>query len=72
MQNATAPATPAQLLTVLEVAAVLKTSRGRTYELIASGELPSLLIGKRRRIRLRDLEAFVDAAEGIGPQLESA
>lgn len=68
MKVVSLPTTPAQLLTVEEAGMLLKVSRGRAYELLATGALPSLRIGRRRRIRLRDVEAFVDAAEAPGPR----
>ena len=47
------------LLKVPEVAARLSMSRGKVYELIRSGALPSVRIDRSRRVRARDLEAFV-------------
>jgi excisionase family DNA binding protein len=37
----------------------LCVSRSKLYELIASGELPTVRIGRARRIAVRDLQAFV-------------
>jgi excisionase family DNA binding protein len=49
------------MLTVSEVAAELGCSRDTVYALIASGSLPSVLIGERlRRIRRLDLERFIE------------
>jgi excisionase family DNA binding protein len=47
------------LLTAEAAAEELSISRGRVYELIASGRLNSVKIGKSRRISRRALEAFV-------------
>ena len=47
------------LLRVPEVAAQLCVSRGKVYELLRSGALVSVRIDGSRRIRVRDLEAFV-------------
>lgn len=48
------------MLTVPEVMATLKVSRWTVYELIRSGELTSVLVGKRcRRIPRSALEAYV-------------
>ena len=42
------------LLRTEEVATRLRLSRSRIYELIASGELPSVLIGSSRRVAVTD------------------
>ncbi|MHB8512193.1 MAG: helix-turn-helix domain-containing protein [Actinomycetota bacterium] len=47
------------LLTVSEVAQILRLSRARLYELIAAGTLPSVRIGHARRIRRSDLKQFI-------------
>lgn len=48
------------LLSVVEVAAELGCSRDTVYALLASGTLPSVLVGERlRRIRRDDLSAYV-------------
>ena len=47
------------LLTVAEVAAVLRVSNMTVYRLIKAGELPALRVGKNYRIRSHDLEAFI-------------
>lgn len=56
-----APVMPASrlLLTAEETVEELSISRGRVYELIASGRPKSVKIGKSRRISRRALEAFV-------------
>jgi excisionase family DNA binding protein len=51
---------PTLLLTVAEAAAILKISRSKTYELIASGEIESVTIGRSRRIPTSALVAFVE------------
>ena len=48
------------LLKVPEVAQRLGISRAKVYELIAGGQLPSVKIGGCRRVRSRDLAAFVN------------
>lgn len=48
------------LLTAVETAAVLGIGRNRTYELIASGELPSLKIGHSVRVPVAALSKWVD------------
>ncbi|MHB1087561.1 MAG: helix-turn-helix domain-containing protein [Acidimicrobiales bacterium] len=47
------------LLTVPEVGQILAISRSKVYELLESGSMPSVYIGRSRRIRVSDVEAFV-------------
>ena len=49
------------LLTVAEVAEVLRVSNMTVYRLIKSGELSALRVGKNYRIRESELEAFLSA-----------
>jgi excisionase family DNA binding protein len=51
-----------QLLTVPEAAARLRLSRTATYELVLAGKLPSLKIGKARRVREDQLDEFIRRA----------
>jgi excisionase family DNA binding protein len=60
------------LLRVPEVAARLSMSRGKVYELMRSGALPSVRIDRSRRIRARDLEAFVGSLDSGGPDGQAA
>lgn len=48
------------LLTVTESSEVLAISRCKLYGLLNSGHLPSVHIGRSRRIRIRDVEDFVN------------
>ena len=48
------------LLTVIEASQVLAISRSKLYELLNSGHLPSVHIGRSRRIRMKDVEDFVN------------
>ena len=50
------------LLTVAEIAAVLRVSNMTVYRLIKAGDLPALRVGKNYRIREADLSTFL--AEG--------
>ncbi len=50
-----------RLLTVPEVARRLRLSRGRTYILLARGDLPRIKVGGAVRIDARDLEAYLQA-----------
>ena len=52
-------ATPAILLRPEEAARMLRVSRSAIYGLIASGELRSITIGRRRRIPPKALEDYV-------------
>lgn len=47
------------LLKVEEVGTELGLGRSKVYELIAAGELPSVQIGRARRVRREDLETYV-------------
>lgn len=47
------------LLTVEQTAAELHIARRRVFELIGSGQLPSVKIGRSRRIRSADLADYV-------------
>ena len=49
------------LLSVEEAAEVLRLGRSTLYELIASGEIPSLTIGRSRRVPLAALKEWVAA-----------
>ena len=50
----------APLLTVLQVANLLNIGRTLIYKLIEQGELPSVKIGKTRRLRPKDVDAYID------------
>jgi excisionase family DNA binding protein len=49
---------PKLLLTVTEAAARLGIGRTLMYELITTGTIPSVRLGRLRRIRTTDLEAY--------------
>ena len=61
---------PQLLVKVEEAARLCRISRSRMYELMAAGEVPSLSIGRSRRIPLDRLRAWIDAQ--IGPAGETA
>lgn len=50
------------LLRVEEAAEMLSLGRSKTYALVASGDLPSVRIGKARRIHIDDLRAWIEAS----------
>ena len=49
------------LLTVPEAGRALAISRSKMYDLLNSGDLPSVHIGRSRRVRICDVEAFVNS-----------
>jgi excisionase family DNA binding protein len=51
------------LMTVAEVAGVLRVSNMTVYRLIKTGELPAIRVGKSFRIQQHDLTAYL--ADGI-------
>ena len=55
--------TPMLLLTVVDAAKLLAVSRTKLYELLNSCAIDSVYIGRSRRIRLVDLESFVNGLE---------
>lgn len=55
-----APAPPHLAMTPEEVAQELRLGRTQVFALLKSGALPSFQIGRLRRIRRSDLEAFVE------------
>lgn len=50
---------PELMLTVPETAQVLKVSTSKAKKLIAAGTVPSVTIGRCRRVRLSDLEEHI-------------
>ena len=51
---------PDLMLTVKETASRLKISPSHAKRLIATGEVPSVKVGRCRRVRLTDLGAYID------------
>jgi excisionase family DNA binding protein len=58
------------LLRPIEAAEAIGVGRSRIYELLASGELPSIRIGSSVRVPIDRLRAWIDrkAIEGGEPQ----
>jgi excisionase family DNA binding protein len=50
---------PEPLLTASEVAYRLHLSRSCAYNLMQTGNIPTVRIGKSRRVRLQDLEMYI-------------
>jgi excisionase family DNA binding protein len=63
--------TDVELLTPTEAARRLSLGRTRLYQLIGSGEIASVRVGKLRRIPARAVRAYVDGllAVQIGSEL---
>ena len=49
-----------KLLRGNEVARLLNISRSRAYNLMQTGVIPTVHIGKSRRVRPKDLEAYIE------------
>lgn len=49
-----------EYLKVPEVAEVLRIARSRAYELVGSGEIPSVRIGRSVRVSRRELERWLE------------
>ena len=52
-----------RLLTVMEVADLMRVSNMTVYRLIKGGSLPAIRVGKNYRIRERDVEQYLAARE---------
>ncbi len=48
-----------QLLTVAEVAQIMRVSNMTVYRLIKAGQLAAIRVGKNYRIRRRDVERYL-------------
>jgi excisionase family DNA binding protein len=48
------------LLKPTDLIELLQVSRGEAYHLLASGEIPSLKIGRLRRVRRQDLDEWLN------------
>jgi excisionase family DNA binding protein len=58
-QEATMTDTTKSLATVAEVADYLALSRSKVYQLMESGELPYIKLGKCRRVFWKDVQALL-------------
>ncbi len=56
------------MLKVGEVCERLALSRSEVYELLASGELPSVKLGRARRVADNDLEDYINRLRLIASQ----
>ena len=64
--QAPADAAHVRLVTIPVAAQLLGVSRSKLYELLAQGELPTVRIGRSRRIAIADLEVFVHRCRDAG------
>jgi excisionase family DNA binding protein len=62
MQQHTMPVPNSPLWTLPEVRQTLRVSRRLVFDLLASGDLPNLKIGRRRLVHVDDLTAFIQKA----------
>jgi excisionase family DNA binding protein len=53
------PFTEARLLTVSEVADLLRVSRMTVYRLIKTGDIPALRVGRNYRLREEDVHNYL-------------
>ena len=60
-----------RLLTPEEVAEQLRVGRTKVYELLASGKLRSVKIGRRRRVSPGALEEFIERSEREGEPVDA-
>ena len=65
MSRSVAMRAPDRLLTVPEVMTRLGYGRHKVYDLILSGQLPSIKDGKYRRVRESTLETFMRDREAV-------
>jgi excisionase family DNA binding protein len=49
------------LVRVEEAAQLCRVSRARMYQLVGSGEIPSLTIGRARRVPIAELRRWLDS-----------
>jgi excisionase family DNA binding protein len=65
--------TDVELLTPTEAARRLSLGRTRLYQLLGSGEIASVRVGKLRRVPARAVRAYVDGlvAEQVGHSLST-
>jgi excisionase family DNA binding protein len=65
---------PKLMVTADEAAEILSLSRSTVYELMEAGRLPSVLIGRARRVSWAALETFVASLDPapVGPLTSNA
>ncbi len=60
----------ARLLTVRQVMAILGISRSTLYALFNEGRIPSVFIRKSRRVRVSDVERFLETLPTDGGECQ--
>ncbi len=60
-----------QLLTVAEVADLLRVSTMTVYRLIRSGDLPAVRVGRNYRVRRADLDEYLEQ-QVVQPEQQTA
>ena len=53
--------TKIELLTPLEVADAMRVSTMTVYRLVKSGQIPAIRVGKHLRIRVADLDTYLES-----------
>ena len=61
-----------ELLTVIEVARILRVSRNYAYELVRRGVLPAFRLGRHIRVRRQSVDRLVDDASTARVSVERA
>jgi excisionase family DNA binding protein len=61
-----AQTSPTRLLTVAEVATVMRVSRMTVYRLIRRGQLKAIRVGRNYRVKGDDLETYLEAQAVTG------
>jgi excisionase family DNA binding protein len=56
------PIVPQKLLRATEVAEILNVSRAFAYQLMQRGKIRTVAIGSARRVRLEDLQTFIEVS----------
>jgi excisionase family DNA binding protein len=56
-----------RLMTVEEVASVMRVSRMTVYRLIRRGQLQAIRVGRNYRVREDDLTTYLEASAVTGP-----
>lgn len=59
VQPAPGPTAPVTLLTVEEAAKRLRCGRTLVYDLLRDGRLPAVRVGRRRLVKVTDVDKFV-------------
>ncbi len=52
-----------KLMTVKEVADILRVSNMTVYRLFKSGNLPAVRVGKNYRVKANDVQTYIDRAQ---------